>query len=88
MLERENYEGKTSKLLPLSTGLKFSWMNWKAYLMIFAATVVLGKDVLLTNFALLVETAAQKTARIAKYAAANAAIVFAICQSAMKLFQS
>ena len=53
-----------------------------------SATVVLGKDVLLTNFALLVETAAQKTARIAKYAAANAAIVFAICQSAMKLFQS
>ena len=83
MLERDSYEGKTQKLLPLNTGPKFSWMNWRAVLFIFAATIALGKEVLLTNCALLVETAAQKTARIAKYAAANAAIVFAICQSAM-----
>ena len=78
MAEKEGYEGKTMKLLPLSTGPRFSWMNWKAYLFIFAATIVLGKEVLLTNFSLVVETAAQKTARIAKYAVANAAIVFAI----------
>ena len=83
MAEKEGYEGKTMKLLPLSTGPRFSWMNWKAYFFIFAATIVLGKEVLLTNFSLVVETAAQKTARIAKYAVANAAIVFAICQSAM-----
>ncbi len=31
---------------------------------------------------MLVETAAQKTTRIAKYAAANAAIIFVTCQSA------
>ena len=64
MAEKEGYEGKQMKLLPLNTGPRFSWMNWKAYLFIFAATIVLGKEVLLTNFSIVVETAAQKTARI------------------------
>jgi len=58
-------------------------MEWKAFLGIFAMTVLLGKEVLEMNVALLVETAAQKLARLAKYAVANATIIFAICQSAM-----
>ena len=59
-------------------------MEWKAYLLIFVATatILLGKKVLLTNFGVLVESVAQKAARIAKYAQANAQVVFAICQSA------
>jgi uncharacterized membrane protein YgcG len=82
MADREDYGSKAQKLLPLSSNPRFSWMEWKAYLLIFVATIVLGKEALLTNFAALVETAAQKTARIAKFAVANAQVVFAICQSA------
>ena len=58
MLEREGSEGKVQKLLPLHTRPNFSWMNWKAVLFIYGATVPLGKEVLTINFALAVETAA------------------------------
>ena len=81
MADRDGYESKAQKLLPLSTNPRFSWMEWKAYLLIFVATILLGKEVLLTNFGVLVESVAQKAARIAKYAQANAQVVFAICQS-------
>jgi hypothetical protein len=53
-------------------------------LFIFAATIVLGKEALTTSFVGVVESAAVKTARLAKYAVANALIVMAICQSAMQ----
>ena len=76
MADREDYGSKAQKLLPLSSNPRFSWMEWKAYLLIFVATIVLGKEALLTNFAALVESAAQKTARIAKFAVANAQVVF------------
>ena len=81
MLERENYE-KSSKLLPLSTRADFSWMEWKAFLFVFARTILLGLEVLTTNVANLVETVAAKAARILKYSVANGSIIFAICQSA------
>ena len=83
MLERESYEGKSSKILPLHTRPNFSLMEWKAFLFAYAATVSLGVDVLMMNVSLLVETAAVKAARILKYAVANALIIFAICQAAM-----
>ena len=87
MLERDG-ESRTQKLLPLSTRPNFSWMEWKAYLFIFAATTITcrwasKKEALTTNFSAVVESAAVKTARILKYVAANAAIVMAICQAAM-----
>ena len=82
MLERDG-ESRTQKLLPLSTRPNFSWMEWKAYLFVFAATITLGKEALTTNFSAVVESVAVKTARILKYVAANAAIVMAICQAAM-----
>ncbi len=44
MLERQGSESKTQKLLPLSSNPRFSWVEWKAYLFIFAATIVLGKE--------------------------------------------
>ena len=83
MLERQGSESKAQKLLPLSSNPRFSWIEWKAYLFIFAATIVLGKEALTTSFVGAVETAAVKTARLAKYALANAMIVMAMCQSAM-----
>ena len=82
MLERENYDSKSAKLLPLSTRGDFSWMEWKAFLFIYARTILLGIEVLTMNVSLLVETAAAKTARILKYSVANGIIIFAICQSA------
>jgi hypothetical protein len=78
MADRDGYESKAQKLLPLSTNPKFSWMEWKAYLLIFVATILLGREALLTNFGALVESIAQKVARISKYAQANAQVVFAI----------
>ena len=83
MLERDGYEGRSSKMLPLHTRPNFSWMEWKAFLFAYAGTVSLGVDVLMMNVSLLVETAAVKAARILKYAVANALIIFAICQAAM-----
>ncbi len=79
MLERAGSESKT-RLLPLSSYPRFSWVKWKAYLFIFAATIALGKEALTMG---VVESAAVKMARLAKYAVANAVIVMAICQSAM-----
>ena len=75
MLERAGSESKTQKLLPLSSSPKFSWVEWKAYLFIFAATIALGKEALTTSFVGVVESAAVKVARLAKYAVANALIV-------------
>ena len=83
MLERYGYEGKSTKILPLHTRPNFSWMEWKAFLFIYAQTISLGADVLTINVSLLVETVAQKAARILKYAVANAAIIFVICQASM-----
>ncbi len=62
---------------------RFSWIEWKAYLFIFAATIALGREALTTSFVGVVESVAVKTARLAKNAVANALIVIAICQSAM-----
>ncbi len=45
--------------------------------------MALGQEALTTSFAGVVQTAAIKTARLAKYDVANALIVMAICQSAM-----
>ncbi len=83
MVARKGSESKT-KLLPLSSSPRFSWIEWKAYLFIFAATIVLGKEAFTTSFVGVVESAAVKTARLAKYAVENALIVMAICQSAMQ----
>ena len=58
-------------------------MEWKAFLFIYAGTISLGVEVLTINVSLLVETAAAKAARILKYAVANAAIIFVICQDSM-----
>ena len=44
---------------------------------------MLGKEALTTSFVGVVESAAAKVTRLAKYAVANALIVMAICQSAM-----
>ncbi len=41
MADRDGYESKAQKLLPFSTNPKFSWMEWKAYLLIFVATILL-----------------------------------------------
>ena len=68
MLEIDSYEPKAQKLLPLSSNPRFSWIEWKAYLFIFAATIALGKEALTTSFVGVVETVAVKTARLAKYA--------------------
>jgi hypothetical protein len=57
-------------------------MEWKAFLFVFARTILLGLEVLTTNVANLVETVAAKAARILKYSVANGTIIFAICQSA------
>ena len=84
MLERdEGYGPKTQKILPLHFRANFSWMDWISYLRIYAMTVPLGSEVLEMNTALLVETAAQKTARVARCAAANATMIFVISQAAM-----
>ncbi len=56
MLERDSYEPKAQKLLPLSSNPRFSWIEWKAYLFIFAATIALGKKALTTSFVGVVET--------------------------------
>ncbi len=45
---------------------------------------MLGKEALTTSFVGVIKTVAVKTARLAKYAVANALIVMAICQSAMQ----
>ncbi len=50
---------------------------------IFAAIIALGREALTTSFVGVVESAAVKSARFAKYAAANALIVMAMCQSVM-----
>ncbi len=83
MLERAGSEPKTQKLLLLSSNPRFSWVKWKAYLFIFAATILLGKEAHTTSFVGVVESVAAKVARLAKYAMANALLVMAICQSAM-----
>ncbi len=49
----------------------------------FTVTIALGREALTTSFVGVVETVAVKTARLAKYAQANAMIVMAMCQSAM-----
>ena len=79
MLERQGSESKAQKLLPLSSSPRFSWIEWKAYLFIFAATIALGREALTTSFVGVVESAAAKVTRLAKYAVANALIVMAIC---------
>ena len=66
MLERQGSESKSQKLLPFSSHPRFSWIEWKAYLFIFAATIVLGKEALTTSFVGVVESAAAKVTRFAK----------------------
>ena len=84
MIARENYEGgKTPKIMPLHSRPNFDWNEWKAYLFMFAMTVLLGMEVLTMDCSLLVKSAAVKTARIAKYAMANATLIFAIGQAAI-----
>jgi hypothetical protein len=91
MLERDSYEPKAQKLLPVSSSSKLlSWIEWRAYyLFIFAATNHCtghaGKQPFFQQplLAGVVERGAQKTSRIVKYDTAHALLVFAICQSAM-----
>ncbi len=83
MLERVGSESKTQMILPLSSSPKLSWVEWKTYLFIFAATIALGNEALTTSFVEAVESVAAKVARLAKYAMANALLVMTICQSAM-----
>ena len=83
MAANEGSENRQFKLLPFHSRVTFSFLEWKAYLGIYVATVPFGAEALAQDTALLVETAAQRTARILKYAAANASIIMAICQSAM-----
>ena len=66
MLERQGSESKAQKLLPLSSSPRFSWIEWKAYLFIFAATIVLGKEALTTSFVGVVESAAVKVSKVDK----------------------
>jgi len=82
METRDTLDSKSAKILPLHSRPNFNWIEWKAYLFIFAMTVALGTEVLTMDCSILVETPAAKIARIAKYASANAAIIFVICQSA------
>ena len=82
MESSDRLDPKQAKILPLHSRPNFNWIEWKSYLFIFAMTVVLGTEVLTMDCSVLVETPAQKIARIAKYASANAAIIFVICQSA------
>ncbi len=43
MADRDGYESKAQKRLPLSTHSRFSWMEWKAYLLNFVAAILFGK---------------------------------------------
>ena len=83
MAANEGSETRQFKLLPFHSRVTFSFLEWKAYLGIYVSTVPLGAEALAQNTALLVETVAQKNARIARYSAANSAIIMAISQSAM-----